>query len=319
MKKRYIFAFCLALPLLAGLAGCSSDDDSTSKTGSELLNAEREVEFAATQTSGQISIKADCSWKVSDPEIDPESSPWKDLKVSPQSGEGNGIIVISTEQNHTKKNRIAYITITADGELKQKVKIQQTQSGADLKISQEAFDFSDAAGTQTLKIECNTDWEILGISSLLSTDTSWLKLSQMKGNGDAEVAISVSESFDDVERIAHLTVSAGNLGDNYYDLIITQQGKELITMTTNVNSQTFAATGGTKKVTVKSNGAWQAAIPSGIGWIHITPTSGIGNGEINITCDAYTGGNQDRMTILTVTAGSKNPQRSDVTITQTPN
>ena len=40
MKKRYIFAFCLALPLLAGLAGCSSDDDSTSKTGSELLNAE---------------------------------------------------------------------------------------------------------------------------------------------------------------------------------------------------------------------------------------------------------------------------------------
>lgn len=313
MKKKYIFAFCLALPLLAGLAGCSSDDDSTSKTGSELLNAEREVALTAMETSKTVSINADCSWYVKD------VTGWDGLKASPQAGEGRGALVITTNANHSSQDRTGSITITSQGGLQQKIAVHQTRSGADLKITPEAFDFSDAAGTQTLKIECNTDWEILGISSLLSTDTSWLKLSQMKGNGDAEVAISVSESFDDVERIAHLTVSAGNLGDNYYDLIITQQGKELITMTTNVNSQTFAATGGTKKVTVKSNGAWQAAIPSGIGWIHITPTSGIGNGEINITCDAYTGGNQDRMTILTVTAGSKNPQRSDVTITQTPN
>lgn len=313
MKKRYIFAFCLALPLLAGLAGCSSDDDSTSKTGSELLNAEREVALTASETSATISIKADCSWYVKD------ITGWENLDVSPRAGEGTGSLVITTGINHSSQDRTGTITLTSEGGLQQKIAVHQTRSGADLKISQDTFDFSDAAGTQTLKIECNTDWEILGISSLQAYDTSWLKLSQLKGNGNAEVAISVLESFDDVERIARLTVSAGNLGDNYYNIVVTQQGKELVTMSTNVNSQTFAAAGSTKKVTVTSNGAWTATIPEGISWAHITPTSGIGNGEISITCDAYTGGNQDRMTVLTITAGSKTPQRSDVTITQTPN
>ncbi|SEM75816.1 Putative binding domain-containing protein, N-terminal [Prevotella sp. ne3005] len=314
MNKLFHFKIWSLAALTLCLAACSSDDEKVN-AASELLNAEKEVAFAATETKGQINILADCPWEVTT--ID--QTGWQDLSIAPLSGEGNGTIILSTGQNHTSSDRTAVITLKTKGGLQQKVTILQTRSGADLKISQNTFDFSDAAGTQTLKIECNTDWEILGISSLQAYDTSWLKLSQLKGNGNAEVAISVLESFDDVERIARLTVSAGNLGDNYYNIAVTQQGKELVTMSTNVNSQTFAAAGSTKKVTVTSNGAWTATIPEGISWAHITPTSGIGNGEISITCDAYTGGNQDRMTVLTITAGSKTPQRSDVTITQTPN
>ena len=220
---------------------------------------------AAPSASYVPSSLADCSWYVKD------ITGWENLDVSPRAGEGTGSLVITTGINHSSQDRTGTITLTSEGGLQQKIAVHQTRSGADLRISQDTFGFSDAAGTQTLKIECNTDWEILGISSLQAYDTSWLKLSQLKGNGNAEVAISVLESFDDVERIARLTVSAGNLGDNYYNIVVTQQGKELVTMSTNVNSQTFAAAGSTKKVTVTSNGAWTATIPEGISWAHITP------------------------------------------------
>ena len=188
-----------------------------------------------------------------------------------------------------------------------------------LGIGQDAFEFSDAAGTQTLSVKCNTDWKILGLSDLSGDDTSWLKLGQLSGNGNAEVPFTVDEYFDDAYRYALLIISAGDLGDNTYAITVRQNGKELITMSLDATEQTFTAAGGTKKVKVSSNGAWSAAIPTDISWVSITPTSGIGDGEITVTCDPNMGAAQERLTTLTVSAGSKNPKRSDVIITQTAN
>ena len=190
--------------------------------------------------------------------------------------------------------------------------IQQTRSGADLSINQDAFEFNDIAGTQTLTVNCNTDWEILGISDLSGADTNWLKLGQLSGS-------TVEETFDDADRYALLLISAGNLGDNILSVTVKQNGKQLITLSLDAVEQTFTAAGGKKIVKVSSNGAWSAAIPTDISWVSITPTSGIGNGEITITCNPYIGATLERLTTLTVSAGSKNPQRKDVIITQTAN
>ena len=227
--------------------------------------------------------------------------------------------MLTTEQNHSSQDRTAVLTLSTKKGLKQDVTILQTRSGADLSINQDVFEFSDAAGTQTLIVNCNTDWEILGIMDLTDGDTNWLKLGQTSGNGNAEVPITVDETFDDADRYALLLISAGDLGDNILSFGIKQYGKQLITMSLDTIEQTFSASGGTKKVKVSSNGAWSAAIPTDINWIHITPTAGIGNGEITITCDPYPGATLERLTTLTVSAGSKNPQRSDVIITQTAN
>ncbi len=288
------------------LAACSSDDENVN-AASELLNAEKEVAFAATETKWQINIQADCPWEVT--AID--KGAWQDLSITPLSGEGNGTIIISTEQNHTSADRTAVITLTTKGGLKQTVNIQQTRSGADLKISQNSFDFTDVASTQTLKVNCNTNWVITGLSGV-----DWLELDQTSGNGDADVAFKVKESFDDAERTALLTISAGSTGDNTFAIEVNQGGKPLITLSLNTSElPAFAAAGGTQKVKVTCNGAWSATVPSSIGWLHISPTSGIGDAEISVKCDAYTG-NQDRLSVLTVTAGSKNPQRGSVVITQ---
>lgn len=315
MNKLYQFKIWTLAALVLSLSACSSDEDASSKASDELLSVERVVAFGPTETSWEVKIMADCEWEVT--AVD--NIGWPELSVSPRSGEGNGVLVLTTEENHSSQDRTAVLTLSTKKGLKQDVTILQTRSGADLSINQDVFEFSDAAGTQTLIVNCNTDWEILGIMDLTDGDTNWLKLGQTSGNGNAEVPITVDETFDDADRYALLLISAGDLGDNIFSFGIKQYGKQLITMSLDTIEQTFSASGGTKKVKVSSNGAWSAAIPTDINWIHITPTAGIGNGEITITCDPYPGATLERLTTLTVSAGSKNPQRSDVIITQTAN
>lgn len=315
MNKLHQFKIWTMAALVLSLSACSSDEDASSKASDELLSVERVVAFGPTETSWEVKIVADCEWEVT--AVD--NIGWPELSVSPRSGEGNGVLVLTTEENHSSQDRTAVLTLSTKKGLKQDMTILQTRSGADLSINQDVFEFSDAAGTQTLIVNCNTDWEILGIMDLTDGDTNWLKLGQTSGNGNAEVPITVDETFDDADRYALLLISAGDLGDNILSFGIKQYGKQLITMSLDTIEQTFSASGGTKKVKVSSNGAWSAAIPTDINWIHITPTAGIGNGEITITCDPYPGATLERLTTLTVSAGSKNPQRSDVIITQTAN
>jgi len=315
MNKLYQFKIWTLAALVLSLSACSSDEDASSKASEELLNVERAVAFGPTETSWEVKIVADCEWEVTSV----DNIGWPDLSVSPRSGEGNGVLVLTTEENHSSQDRTAVLTLSTKNGLKQNVTIQQTRSGADLSISQDAFEFSDVASTQTLTVNCNTDWEILGVSDLSGADTNWLKLGQLSGSGNAEVSITVEETFDDADRYALLLISAGNLGDNILSVTVKQNGKQLITLSLDAVEQTFTAAGGKKIVKVSSNGAWSAAIPTDISWVSITPTSGIGNGEITITCDSYTGATLERLTTLTVSAGSKNPQRKDVIITQTAN
>lgn len=310
MNRKHIIAVLSSLPLVACLLACSSDDDASSKAGSEMLSVEREVAFAATETSRSVNLTADCAWEVTSV----EKTGWDDFAVSPKSGKGSSVLVISSEVNHRAADRTATFTIQTEGGLKQKVTVHQTKSGADLSISQDEFRFDDKEGTQNLTVKCNTNWEIVGM-----TGAEWLEIGRTSGGeGEFEIPIKVKENFDDAERSALLTVSAGSVGDNKFDIRITQSGKSQIMLTLSTYALSVAAAGGTQTVTVTSDGAWSAAVPSSIGWVHISPTSGVGNGEITVTCDPNAT-IQERLTVLTVTAGTQRPQRGDVVITQSPN
>jgi hypothetical protein len=309
MNRKHILAVLSSLPLVACLFACSSDNEE-SKAEEEMLNVEREVAFAATETSWSVKLTADCAWEVTSV----ENSGWDDFSVSPKSGKGNSVLVISSEANHTSEDRVATFIIQTKGGLKQKVTVYQSESGADLSINNQLFDFDDKEGTQTLTVKCNTNWEILGL-----TGYDWLEIGQASGGaGEFEIPIKVKEIFDDAERAALFVVSAGSLGDNTFDVMVTQSGKPQISLALSTYALPVAAAGGTQTITVTCDGAWSAAVPASMGWVSISPTSGIGNGEITVTCDPYTS-TQERLTVLTVTAGTQRPQRSDVVITQSPN
>lgn len=309
MNRKHILAVLSSLPLVACLFACSSDNEE-SKAEEEMLNVEREVAFAATETSRSVKLTADCAWEVTSV----ENSGWDDFSVSPKSGKGNSVLVISSEANHTSEDRVATFIIQTNGGLKQKVTVHQTKSGADLSISSQEFNYDDKEGTQTLTVKCNTNWEILGL-----TGYDWLEIGQTSGGaGEFEIPIKVKEIFDDAERAALFVVSAGSLGDNTFDVMVTQSGKPQISLALSTYALPVAAAGGTQTITVTCDGAWSAAVPASMGWVSISPTSGVGNGEITVTCDPYTS-TQERLTVLTVTAGTQRPQRGDVVITQSPN
>ena len=318
MNRKHILAVLSSLPLLACLFACTSDNEE-SKAEEEMLNVEREVAFAATETSWSVKLTADCAWEVDSvvtkyKNVDGTEREWDTFSVSPKSGKGNSVLVISSEANHTSEDRVATFIIQTKGGLKQKVTVYQSESGADLSINNQLFDFDDKEGTQTLTVKCNTNWEILGL-----TGYDWLEIGQTSGGaGEFEIPIKVKEIFNDAERAALFVVSAGSLGDNTFDVMVTQSGKPQISLALSTYALPVAAAGGTQTVTVTSDGAWIAAVPASAEWIHISPTSGVGNGEITVTCDPYTS-TQERLTVLTVTAGTQRPQRGDVVITQSPN
>lgn len=318
MNRKHILAVLSSLPLVACLFACSSDNEE-SKAEEEMLNVEREVAFAATETSRSVKLTADCAWEVDSvvtkyKNVDGTEREWDTFSVSPKSGKGNSVLVISSEANHTSEDRVATFIIQTKGGLKQKVTVYQSESGADLSINNQLFDFDDKEGTQTLTVKCNTNWEILGL-----TGYDWLEIGQTSGGaGEFEIPIKVKEIFDDAERAALFVVSAGSLGDNTFDVMVTQSGKPQISLALSTYALPVAAAGGTQTITVTCDGAWSAAVPASMGWVSISPTSGVGNGEITVTCDPYTS-TQERLTVLTVTAGTQRPQRGDVVITQSPN
>ena len=114
MNRKHILAILSSLPLVACLVACSSDNEE-SKAGAEMLSVEREVAFAATETSCSVKLTADCAWDVTSV----ENGGWAGFSVSPRSGKGNSVLVISSEINHRSADRTATFMIQTEGGLKQ--------------------------------------------------------------------------------------------------------------------------------------------------------------------------------------------------------
>lgn len=85
--------------LVLSLSACSSDEDASSKASDELLSVERVVAFGPTETSWEVKIVADCEWEVT--AVD--NIGWPELSVSPRSGEGNGVLVLTTKRTTLRR------------------------------------------------------------------------------------------------------------------------------------------------------------------------------------------------------------------------
>ena len=269
---------------------------------------EKDISMPASETSWQVKINADCHWDVTD--IDNEG--WGELTVSPRSGDGNGTLVLTSEENHSSLDRTATIVISTKGGLEQRINLRQTRSDAALSINQDIFEFTDDGGTQSLVIASNSDWTITGHEGI-----SWLELGQASGNtGTTEVPIRVKEAYDDTNRSLELTAIAGN---NRLNFTITQGGKLSIMLGVSTNElPEFAGEGGSQTLSVTCNAGWYAYVPSSVSWIHLEPAFGFGNGEIRVLCDANPSMRDERQTTFIVTAGTKTVIQSDVFVRQLP-
>ena len=309
MKTKIFFTILAALPLVAGLTGCKSDDETQAKPAKEILKVEGgNIEIRANEETKEVAITADCAWTVTYDGGDFGNA----LTVQPLKGNGNGVLVITTNQNASMSDRNASIVLTSDGGLKQKINIRQTSSDPGMTITKNLYEFDAIpSASQLLTITSNTNWSIT-----MPSGVDWLHLSQTSGNGGSSaVEITCDEIQTDADRSATFTIQYGS---NSTEIEVRQAGKTNITLSVTPDElPTFTPDGGTQIVKVQSNAAWRAFVPSSAQrWLHIEPASGVGNGEIKVKCDEHMDTTRDRITVLIVVAGSQNPQQADVFVQQ---
>ena len=309
MKTKIFFTILAALPLVAGLSGCKSDDETQAKPAKEFLKVEGgNIEIRANEETKEVAITADCAWTVTYDGGDFGNA----LTVQPLKGNGNGVLVITTNQNSSMSDRNASIILTSDGGLKQKISVRQTSSDPGMTVTKKLYEFDAIpSASQLLTITSNTNWSIT-----LPSGIDWIHLSQTSGNsGSSAVEITCDEIQTDADRSATFTIQYGS---NSTEIEVRQEGKTNITLSVTPDElPTFTPDGGTQIVKVQSNAAWRAFVPSSAqSWLHIEPASGVGNGEIRVKCDEHLDTTRDRITVLIVVAGSQNPQQADVFVQQ---
>ena len=303
--KRLLFSICVGLPLMAGLTACTSDETTEAKPALELLMVENDISMPASETSWSVKINADCHWDVSFV----DNSGWGELTVSPRSGDGNGTLVLTSEENHSSLDRTATIIISTKGGLEQHITLRQLRSDDALSINQDVFEFNDDGGTQSLIIASNSDWTITGHEGI-----SWLELGQSSGNtGTTEVPIRVKGAYDEIERTVELTAISGS---NKINFTVSQSGKLSIILEVSTDElPMFASEGDSLGLSVTCNAAWYAYVPSSVSWIHLEPAFGFGDGEIRVICDRNPS-EEERQTTFIVTAGTKIVLQSDILVKQ---
>lgn len=309
MKTKIFFTILAALPLVAGLSGCKSDDETQAKPAKEILKVEGgNIEIRANEETKEVAITADCAWTVTYDGGDFGNA----LTVQPLKGNGNGVLVITTNQNSSMSDRNASIILTSDGGLKQKISVRQTSSDPGMTVTKKLYEFEAIpSASQLLTITSNTNWNIT-----MPSGVNWIHLSQTSGNGGSSaVEITCDEIQTDADRSATFTIQYGSSST---EIEVRQVGKTDITLSVTPDElPTFTPDGGVQIVKIQSNAAWRAFVPSSAqSWLHIEPAEGVGDGEIRVKCDEHLDTTRDRITVLIVVAGSQNPQQADVFVQQ---
>ena len=334
MKTRNIIALLVALPLMAGLTGCKSDDELTAKPAKEMLRVlGGDIEIRAIDETTVVNVSADCHWKVQDLDTGDFGIT---LSIQPREGDGDGSLVIGTDQNETKSDRTASFTLVSDAGLKQKVTIRQTPAAGALNLSSTSFTFTadkksikdESKEFETLNIRGNSTWTIK-----LPDGVNWLHVSKTSGGTAAQssesVNISVDNAVSDASRTAVFEViSEGNV----VEVQVTQEGVKDIFLRAPEQLDKIEYRGGERTFEIESNAEWHAYIPSSVSWRHFEAAmdstgtshgsgnsiSGVGNGKIRVYCDENNT-TRDRLTAVVVIAGTKNPQQAITLIEQAAN
>jgi hypothetical protein len=318
---------------MAGLTGCKSDDELTAKPAKEMLRVlGGDIEIRAIDETTVVNVSADCHWKVQDLDTGDFGIT---LSIQPREGDGDGSLVIGTDQNETKSDRTASFTLVSDAGLKQKVTIRQTPAAGALNLSSTSFTFTadkksikdESKEFETLNIRGNSTWTIK-----LPDGVNWLHVSKTSGGTAAQssesVNISVDNAVSDASRTAVFEViSEGNV----VEVQVTQEGVKDIFLRAPEQLDKIEYRGGERMLRIESNAEWHAYIPSSVNWLHFEAAmdstgtshgsgnsiSGVGNGEIRLYCEENNT-TRDRLTAVVVIAGTKNPQQAITLIEQAP-
>lgn len=179
MKKVFIFiTACLSL--------IACNKESTDTEEAIVFSVEKEgkekntpfVEFLGI--GGQQNVKLVCAnqWKV-------KASPSSWIRVSPEAGSGVTNLTITTDVNPERESRLGTLYVTSEGI---EAILNISQSGTWLELSSDTLFWGFDGGHDTIKLYSNVKWETV-------IPCSWISLSQVEGDGDAEITITANKTI----------------------------------------------------------------------------------------------------------------------------
>ena len=125
------------------------------------------------------------------------------VSVSPVSGSNNATLTITYDENTTTDTRAGVITVTGGGFSRQNT-LTQTGKAVELALARLTESVAKEAGSYTLALTSNTDWNI-------SDNQTWVSVSPSVGLGDGTLTVSYSENLTAETREAVIEAQAGNI------------------------------------------------------------------------------------------------------------
>ena len=322
MKTRNIIAILAALPIVAGLTGCKSDDQLDYKPTKEILKIEGgNIELRSGDEEKAVTVTANCAWTMN---VIPDlNNPWPSLTVQPQRGTGNGTLVILSDQNTSIFDRLDTIMLTSDGGLHQKIALRQKSGDPTINISSKTISFpANPAGAHLMSITSNDNWNIQTPAGI-----NWLHLDKTTGaTGATTINVTADRVTSDAARSTSFTVLYGSSSAEV-QVIQAGMNSDDIYLNVPIDQTGFEAKGGEQMIRVESNAEWNAYIPSSVDWLHLEPmydhhehenyssSTGVGNGEVRIFCDQNTS-TIARLTAVVFISGTKDPKQCIVLVEQ---
>lgn len=145
---------------------------------------------------------------------------------------------------------------------------------------QEAGTRSNAG--QTFSITTNTfgPWTV-------TDNQSWISLSPTSGTGIQNIDVTLPANSG-AQRVGTITITQTLSGETTTSTV-TQQAGVTETLTINPTSKNVVSGGETFQIVISTSGNPSWTVTDSASWISVTPTSGTGNGTLNVTVQNNTG------------------------------
>ena len=159
-----------------------------------------------------------------------------------------------------------------------------------LSINPTSINATSSASSNPITVTSNSSWTA-------SSNQTWATLSSSSGTGNTVVNILLTANGSQTARTAIITFTAGSLTQT---LTITQAGSVADVFSFSADTAYIPNTTNNFTENIISNRSWTLSINQA--WANVSPTTGSGNGTVNITTTANNG--SARTAIISATAGT---------------
>ena len=207
--------------------------------------SENSVHFVAKGGAKTISVTASDPWEIKGDDV----SSWCTLLKQEKQ------LIVTSKENQDFFERSGHVDLSCKSKT---IRIVVSQSAAELylKVSTEDLNFDASGGTKTVTVTTNGNWN-LGTNN----NSSWIHLTKEENSLTARIDPNPNTS----NRNGSFIIKAGNLEKR---VNVTQKAAP-ITLSLSQQELNFDASGGTKTITVTTNGSW--SIGTGMKpWGHLT-------------------------------------------------